>query len=889
MNVAERVSRAPTDALLVVHCLGALRLEDGGSREIQFRTRKARAMLAVLAVHGKPMSRNGIADLLWSDRGSTQARSSLRQTLFELQHLDWRGAPVVAASRDDVAPARNAVVTDLELIRTAAELGDWPRLLRLLEASDPGLLTDLDDLDPELDDWLRLQRAHEPAKMIAAATEAARRCASEAGSRQALDVVAEILRLDPVNEEATRLAMQLASDGGDRVALHRYFAALRDRLRADYDAEPSSETTELLRRLGNGQEEFRPEPRPEAAPLLATGTESGRTRFAGMALMAALLVVALGALAFLWQASRSSNALPQGVVIAVLPFDQQPADSSFLAAGLWEQTRGALTRNSSIKVLGRATTEAMAAQKLAPDGYRQRFGVTHLLEGTVRRSGPDFLVSVSLTRTSDGVAVWQDAFKGRVGEPFALQDAIASGIEGRLRAQLAPGGGRKAEQIATSPEVYALYSQSRQLISTRDHAATLRAEALLRDAVKRDPNYAPAWSLLGAAIFFNGRVAIVDADARAEGLRAVQHALSLAPNFAPAHATLALIEGDQSGDAEVSLRRAVTLDPSYSEAWNWLGNSLNGEGRKREAIAAYWRAIDIDPLLYPAVINIFNTASDVGDGATINRLVATITRAGADQELVDSLNVERAYRDGDFSGSLKLLTLRGLDAEKHPKKLLWSGWFDSLTALGLYDDLHHITGCPDWYAPLVSGKALPPTSFGGKPVTPEEFWTSQFFSAPAARAMIRLGHTDGLVQLYRSGFRNVDDFISQTDRRNMLAELAVNLAVALDQEGSGDEANYLRAATAERLEQVIKQSPDRDSIARLAFVRAGQHDRDGALGLFELALRKGWFPNGRDSALDLAQEPSLAALAGNPRFEAVRKRVLDHVAKERAELGPLKV
>jgi DNA-binding SARP family transcriptional activator/TolB-like protein len=895
MNIAERVGGAPTDALMIVHCLGPLRLDAGRAREIRFRTRKARAVLAVLALHGKPMSRNALADLLWSDRGPAQARASLRQTIFELQHLVPRGAPVVATSRDEVSTGRNAVVTDLELIRTASAVGDWPRLLTLLEASDPGLLTDLDGLDPELDDWLRLQRAHEPGKTFSAAIEGATRCAAEAGPRRALELVAEILRLDPVNEEATRLAMRLSAEAGDQVAVHRHFRGLRDRLREDYQAEPSSDTVELLRRLGNANPDSRGANQPRPAQALLAETEGKPRRaewtvpMAGTALVAALIVFVLGAFFFMSPGASPPASPPGGVLVAVLPFEQQPPDGSFLAAGLWEQTRGALTRNRSIKVLGRTTTEAMATQKLAPDGYLRRFGVTHLLEGTVRRSGAELLVSVSLTRTSDGVAVWQDAFRGRVGEPFALQDAIANGIEGKLRAQLAPGGGRKAEQIATSPEVYALYSQARQLIASRERTGFGRAEALMREAVKLDPNYAPAWSLLGAATYFNGRIAIVDSDARAEGIRDVQHALSLAPNFAPAHATLALIQGEQSQTAEASLRRAVALDPSYSEAWNWLGNSLNSQGRLSEAIAAYERAIEIDPLLYPAVINLFNTASDAGDKAAVGRLLRTITNAGASAELIDSLKAEQAYRAGDFSGSLKLLSARGLDGEGHPKRLMWSNWFDSLTAIGLYADLHRVTGCPQWYAPLVSGRVLPPQTFEGKPVTPEEFWTSQFFSAPAARAMVRLGKSRELVSLYRQAYRNSDDFVLQTDRRDMLPELATNLAIALRSTGSGEEASYLLAATSDRLERALKQSRARDSLARLARVRGAQGNHDQAVALLDAALARGWFPNGRDTALDLAQEPVFDRLRGDPRFETIRKRILDHVARERAELGPLQV
>jgi tetratricopeptide (TPR) repeat protein len=395
--------------------------------------------------------------------------------------------------------------------------------------------------------------------------------------------------------------------------------------------------------------------------------------------------------------------------------------------------------------------------------------------------------------------------------------------------------------------------------------------------------------LLGASIYFNGRRAIVDADRRAEAIGDVQHALSLAPNFAPAHATLALIEGEQSQMAEAPLRRAVALDPSYSEAWNWLGNSLNRQGRLREAIAAYQRAIAIDPLLYPAVINLFNTASDAGDQAAISRLLRTITKAGASGDLIVSLNAEEAYRRGDFSASLKLLSDQGLDGDRHSKPMVWSNWFDSLTALGLYGDLHRITGCPEWYAPLVSGEALPPTSYGGKAVTPEEFWTSMFFSAPASRAMVRLGKSRDLVRLYRQAYRNADDFILQADRRDMLPELAPNLASALRADGSAPEASYVLAASSERLERALSRSKGRDSLERLARIRAAQGEKEQAVTLLDAALRRGWFPDGRSTTLDLAQEPAFDRLRGDARFEALRQRVLDHVAKERAELGHLQV
>ena len=888
MNVAEGVRKTDSATRLVVRCLGRFRLEDQSGNQLHLRTRKARALLAALALNGRSMSRDTLADLLWSDRGEAQARASLRQTIFELQHFGGEDAPILIIGRDDLAIRRTAVTTDIELIRDASSEGDWVRLLALLGEAEPGLLTDLEGLDVEFDDWLRQERAQEPERSLAAAVNAVARCHSEAGPRAALDLVSAILRLDPVNEEATRLALRIDHELGDRGALHRHFATLRERMVQDYGAEPSAETTELFARFANGDAHPTQIEQPVSASSMPVRAEaSARWRWA----VAPLIVLAVAAAALfalaLWTGDRA-DAPDANAVVAVLPFDHQPRDD-FLAAGLWEQTRTALTRNPSIRVLGRTTTAAMAGQGLAPDQYRKRLGVTHLLEGMVRHSGRELEVTVSLTRTSDGVIAWQDRFRGRMGEPFALQDGIANGIEGKLRARLAPGGGRRAEQIATTPEVYALYSEARELNASRERANFARAEALLRKAVELDPNYAPAWSLLGAAIYFNGRIAIVDAKSRAEGIAAVKRALAMAPNFAPAHATLALIEGEGAPEAEARLRRSVALDPSYSEAWNWLGNALTFQARYREAEAAYERAVALDPLLAPAVGNLTMTAVELNDAAAITRLMERIKRAGASPELIDSVRAEQAQSSGDYSSALKLLSETGVDAKGRPKRSLWLNWFEGLTAIGHYDALHRITGCPDWYALLLRAQRLPPKIFEGKPVAPEEFWTSLFFSAPASRAMITLGQSRELVALYREGFRNADAFISETAQRDMLPELAVNVAVALKGQGMDEEADYLLNAASIQLERVLKRSPSRRATGRLALVRAAAGEHAQALSLLDAALRRGWLPNGHSVTLDLAKEPAFVELRGNPRFEAARKHILDHIAKERAELGPLKV
>lgn len=887
MNVAERIQHGATKPLAVVRCLGRFGLQDAARDQLQVRTRKARALLAALAFSGRPMSRDSLAALLWSDRGGAQARASLRQTIFELQHFSSGDEAILVVGRDDVAVDHEHLVTDMELIRRAAGGGDWPRLLALLEDCEPGLLTDLDGLDQEFDDWLRLQRAQEPARTLAATVDSAERCRAEAGPRAALDLVSEILRLDPVNEEATRLALRIDHELGDNRALHHHYQMLCGRLRDDYDAEPSAETAELFRQLSDGSvPRLRGEPENAARPA-----PRGRLGWRRAVVPSMILAAALALLALLFMREREApSAASEPILIAVLPFDQQPSGDRFLAEGLWEDTRAAISRNSGLRVLGRATSREVAGRKLAPGQYRSGLGVDYLLEGNVRRSGDQVLVSVALTRTSDGVAIWEDSFRSRLGDPIALQEAIAAGIEGKLRGRLARGGGRRAEQIATTPESYALYSEARALLRTREIASARRAQALLRRALAIDPNFAPAWSTLGKSIWFSDWAAVQDNQALDEASRAVRRALALAPNLAEAHGTAALLEGGNDVAIERHVRRALALDPSNTEAWNWLGNALTGQSYYAESVQAYRRAVELDPLWFPPVHNLAARASEVDDKATLEWLFDKIADAGAGRELVDTTRAEALRLSGDYSGALKLLVDLSRDSGRKPTASTILGWCEILARLGYYDEVARLADFGDWYGPVQRSERLPPTVIDGKTVNPTDFWGSSFFPSYAGRAMVNLGRSEDLVRLYRKAFRNPDEFISKSGKGEPMTFLAPTLAVALRSTGEAAEADYILSAAARRIEAGLRRAPgSREALSQIAFVRGAQGDRRTALAALSVAVERGWLPDGLRQAPDIAQEPAFRELRGHPRFEAARKRILDHIARERAELGPLKI
>lgn len=137
------VAGSSTSAGFALHCRGDVRLYFGDS-DCTPRSKKGRALLAILAAEQRPLSRVKIIDLLWSDRQEEQARASLRTLLSDLKEQFNSGFDdllVVERERIALGPSVRSDLTDPTLARPAGELFEG-----------------LDHIDPELDEWLRMER-----------------------------------------------------------------------------------------------------------------------------------------------------------------------------------------------------------------------------------------------------------------------------------------------------------------------------------------------------------------------------------------------------------------------------------------------------------------------------------------------------------------------------------------------------------------------------------------------------------------------------------------------------------------------------------------------------------------------------------------------------------
>jgi predicted ATPase/DNA-binding SARP family transcriptional activator len=243
--------------------LGRPQVVSDGTPLTGWALQKSLALLAYLAVTGRPHSRGALAGLLWRDCTEANARSNLRKVLAELRQ---RVPSHLTITRAEVAFDRaSAYWLDVEAfeqgIGRALVLGASPvtpaRAAVLTEALDlccGELLAGLElHRAPAFEEWLLLERAHLRNLALRALHALVDHHAARAQPEQALAYLDRLLALEPADEEAHRHKMLLLARGGQRSAALRQYEACRQAVQT-LDVEPDGETAALYQRIRAGAE-----------------------------------------------------------------------------------------------------------------------------------------------------------------------------------------------------------------------------------------------------------------------------------------------------------------------------------------------------------------------------------------------------------------------------------------------------------------------------------------------------------------------------------------------------------------------------------------------------------------------------------------------------------
>ncbi|MCU0251291.1 MAG: protein kinase [Vicinamibacterales bacterium] len=287
--------------------------------------------------------------------------------------------------------------------------------------------------------------------------------------------------------------------------------------------------------------------------------------------------------------------------LAVLPFANLSADkeNEYFGDGLAEDIIDALAHVPGLRVMARTSAFAFRGRDVDVREIGTRLNVEHVLEGSVRRSGNRIRVTAQLVMAGDGYPLWSQRFDREMTDVFAIQDEISQAIVEKLRVRLVadrPLVKRHTENV----EAYNLYLKARYQLFRFTPEGLAKSKEYYEQAIALDPDYALAWqglagfyTMLGTSGVMPPKAAIAQAD------RAARRALQLDDQLAEAHAMMGALragEFDWTG-AELEFNRALEIDPRSEDVLIWYDfYYLDPMKRLDEAIAAYLKAVEMDPL-----------------------------------------------------------------------------------------------------------------------------------------------------------------------------------------------------------------------------------------------------------------------------------------------------
>jgi TolB-like protein len=283
--------------------------------------------------------------------------------------------------------------------------------------------------------------------------------------------------------------------------------------------------------------------------------------------------------------------------IVVLPFVNMSndPDQEFFSDGLSEELLNVLAQIKDLRVISRTSAFAFKGKDMDIPTIAAQLGVSHVLEGSVRKAGNDVRITAQLIEVATDSHLWSDAYNRKLENIFEIQEEISKAIAQELKVTLGTSG--KSTKPTDNFEAYQLYLRGRNLYQKRENLAG--AVDLLKQAVDLDPNFADGWANLAATAQI---ASFWDEDNyrqfRAQSLAAINRAISLDPDNGLAHAVLGMHYQHELRWEEAlnEINLAIELNPNESNSLLYKGEILVMLGYTKDAIEAMKQAEVVDPV-----------------------------------------------------------------------------------------------------------------------------------------------------------------------------------------------------------------------------------------------------------------------------------------------------
>ena len=297
-------------------------------------------------------------------------------------------------------------------------------------------------------------------------------------------------------------------------------------------------------------------------------------------------------------AEQAKTAPARRVAICVLPFINLSGDAEqeYFSDGITDDIITDLSKVSALSVTARNTAFTFKGQTLEAGQIARQLNVTHVLEGSIRKSGERVRINAQLIDGEAGDHVWADRYDRDLTDIFAIQDEISKAIVSSLRLKLLPKEKKAIETRGTSSvgRVQSLSDGSAALDQRQRRRRSPRRGVIriCRQATEIDPNYAKAWALIALA-----QAEMRFGHSRSEdALTSAERALELDPNMPEALCVKRATSPTKMESPKKPTGKSRPRCGSTPNSWEVnkeAARLLSRSGKMREAIPYFEKAASL--------------------------------------------------------------------------------------------------------------------------------------------------------------------------------------------------------------------------------------------------------------------------------------------------------
>jgi tetratricopeptide (TPR) repeat protein len=347
-----------------------------------------------------------------------------------------------------------------------------------------------------------------------------------------------------------------------------------------------------------------------------------------------------------------------------------------------------LSQLPSVRVIARTSAFSFRGRNVDVREIGRQLSATHLLEGSVRRSGDTVRVTAQLVDTAHGYNHWSQAFDLPARDVLRLQSDIARSVAAALEIRFPEAGWKRlAKRGAADGEAYELYLRARHYYRQRTPEGIARAIELNARAIDLDPKFALGHVGLAQAHFNEFAVAhrpVHELSGKVD--RLLQRALQIDSDLPDAYVARGALRREQNrlSEARTDLQHAIRLDPNNVEAIVNLGRVHEYEGLPSLALERFDQAGALDPLDFMRHLDRCVALQDLGRYEQAAAACAEARTLKPDSEWAYIVSGWLARAQGQIAQSLYWNTEALRVAPSNPD--LYQQRVDDLFDLGLFEE-----------------------------------------------------------------------------------------------------------------------------------------------------------------------------------------------------------